>query len=126
MGYDLRLHIGDAPFFDGAHDNGSKRSPAYLMQIAEVELCVPCNKFYNAIHKEMKKGKYAYIYPDGNTKTIEDAYSERLRFVPAKVVLEHLKDANKTENYRRYDMAIALLKVVIEKFTAPVVVPFGH
>lgn len=124
MGYDLRLHIGEPSYSE--RDSGTEKKPTYLMQNSMVELCNVDTAFFNKLTKLAKESPFGYFYPDGNTKTTQDFYGDKLHFLPAKKVLTLLKQANKKEYYRRYAMAIALLEVVIKDFKEVVVMPFGH
>ena len=123
MGYDLRIHIGETSEFNG--ETGKKDSPVYLSQIAMLELCKPGDEVYTKLQNLKKRGKYCYFYPDGDTRTTEDCYGERLTVVPAKSVLDILKK-NNPENYRRFTMAIALLEVMVAEFSDLHVICFGH
>lgn len=126
MGYETRLHIGELGNTEWNKENGTKKNPIYLMEISQVDLCKCDSTFINDVAMSMRRGKYVYFYPDGNTKTIEDSYGDRLKAIPAKTILKHLKKANEVENYRRYSMAIALLEVVVETFHNPYVMTYGH
>lgn len=125
----MRIQIGEVSDF-GKIEKGKKNDPAYFMTHAMVELCGVDGELHDLMAKSEKRGKYVYFYPDGDTRTIEDCYGDRLKAIPAHIFMRHLKKVNVADSdgrkYRRYEMAEALLEKVIENFDKPYIMKFGH
>lgn len=130
MGYDIKMYIGRTTMEIPILGNGKKKNPAYFNPYAMVDLAVVGNTAYNELQK-LKDNSFlhAYFYaPNGNTKVMKDSYDDALKVIPFDKVLEILKKSNKKEKYRRFDMAIALMKAMVGKFSTDElgVVLFGH
>lgn len=62
---------------------------------------------------------YYYYADDGDTHIVEDKYGDKLYAVSIPRLLELMREKNSSSEYRRYELAIA----VLEQFTRPV---WGH
>jgi len=119
MGYEVKMYVGEH----------TKSGEGYISVIGMVDLCKP--DYLDAVSKidsEVSAIK-GYIYcDDGNTKMELDRYEKPVRIHLATAMLEALKSANKKEPYRRYSIAIAMLKEALKHFRAEtlVVVLYGH
>lgn len=69
-----------------------------------------------------------YMYSDnGNDLIGLDLYGSYRRFIPIEEVIDALKESNKKESYRRFDIALAMLKSVKKTFSDNIgCVFFGH
>ena len=124
MGYDLTIHVGEVDIYG---DPPTEKNPAYFRIIGTVDLCKVDDGFYTDMYNSRKLGVPVYFYPDGDTQTTEDMYGDKLTAVPAIEVLNHLKKTFDADDpYRRYEMAIAMLEVVVKRFDSPYVMQFGH
>ena len=119
MGYEVKMYVGE-------HSNARD---GYISVIGMVDLCSPGRRdAVRKIDSETSAIK-GYIYcDDGNTKMDLDRYDKPVRIHLATAMLKALQDANKREKYRRYSIAIAMLKEALKHFPAEtlVVVLYGH
>ena len=126
MGYEIRLHLG------------TKYSSLGFSEVAQIDLCKPGNVKFLDLRREgnkiQQKLREIGIYK-GDVLVFEDAYEEKLQAIGATVFLEALKqdceESKKEYNgnmYRRFELALVLLEVFVERFKGenPVVVMYGY
>lgn len=102
MGYESRLYVvsREMKFCDGV--------PRYAEVIAEINLC----KVYIPLDRFFAKEADCYIYIDHEITT-KDCYGKPLTIcTDLKGFIAWMKEQNKAWYYRRWGMAIALLKSI--------------
>lgn len=152
MGYEIKLHIGEISTLDNSTfleiatvdlskiGNGPLNNLIQFAKGKSIPVEFKDFKFLKNI-----KGKYLGADPsvsdffdvgmdyikthiwDGETKTGEDLYGDPLPAIPLEHVLAAIKEELKSDSYRRFQLANALL----QEFTSSsweniYVVPFGH
>ena len=127
MGYEVNMFLGERR----RNDDDSERD--WFMVVATVDLAKPYGKLA-ALAYERGEGDPVFMFAsDGNRRLVEDCYGKELVALPAAHVLSIMREelvANKEAydgaGYRRYELAIPMLKVLIERFKNPSVVLYGH
>jgi hypothetical protein len=127
MGYEVDLYLGEVSDFSVLDDKGIK----WFSVCSMIDLSKPG---YSSNIIKVKGEVPVYFYgTDGNTKITEDRYGEKLMAVKAQTLLDALekdfKESKKDyggKGYRRFEMAVDLLKVFIKRFNNPMAVLFGH
>jgi hypothetical protein len=122
MGYETELLIGRK--LDEPH----RRVKTYFIKLASLELSKVYTGNFGKLIERIQKKRNAKKYPrtyyyEGYCKKCDeefeiktDCYGAPLRLVPIKEVLEAIVTDNKLEPYRRFKMAIALLREMIRGF----------
>lgn len=109
MGYETKLIIGTLTNMKSFTYTDCN----WVNKIAEINLCKCC--FHGTqIEPNVESTKVYFFH--GNEEIIEDSYGCQLYAINPKDVLAIMVKANKEENYRRYNAAIALLKSLIKDF----------
>jgi hypothetical protein len=106
MGYDSKLVIIKKSRLFADPDCNNK---VWAEKIAEVRLCVVDNEVYSKIKDYPITNSYYYEHLI-DEPIIKDMYDEELREIPLDDCIAMLETANKTEYYRRYTIALGLLK----------------
>lgn len=124
MGYELKMYLADVSTL------ADKDYRFYFNTIAMVDLCKCCERFNTIVNQEREKSKiHVYLYDgmgENEEKLTEDAYGQELVAVPALPILKALNMINTKSYYRRYAIAIELLKQAIIDFDDLKLVFFGH
>lgn len=110
MGYETRLIVGflaTGKMLEGDHGR-------YVVTIATIDLCK--SVFRATYIDESDKTIPVNASIDGNSNCWKDLYGKELYAVDPKKVLNKMKEANKSERYRRYRAAIPMLESLIEDF----------
>ena len=80
----------------------------FAEKIAEINLC--CGPEWHQVAKCYPETD-SYIYADdGNSKITEDRYGDKLTEIPLASAIKILEEAYEHTNYRRYKIALGLLK----------------
>lgn len=139
MGYEIRLHILIVFSFPIDKENNIKGGS----EIAVVDLCKCGNDKFSKYVAEMKKEaeknpeiRAGFFATDGDTIITKDKYDSWLPMLDPAKCLEYLEEGfeeSKKEyedkcGYRRYELAIFMLEVIVERFPEKhiTVLPFGH
>jgi len=106
---------------------------AYLSEIAKLELCCIGNGYLSKVVQEnmvtFDKGDTQLYDMDGNRSIGEDHYGSYRRFVKIDTVIDALEHecANEKNKYRRFIVALNLLKSIKDNFESDVGCLFyGH
>lgn len=78
-------------------------------KIAEVRLCVVDNEVFSKIQNYPITNSYYYEHLVSNP-ILEDEYGTELREIPLGDCITIFENANKKDHYRRYTIALGLLK----------------
>lgn len=122
MGYETKLIIGkntNAPLED--------IDASYVSVIATIDLCK--SVFYDTwIDKDDVTKKVFFYGSDGNTVIKQDSYGNPLYAIDPIKVLNMMIDANREEEYRRYQAAIPMLESLIKTFEGEnlICILYGH
>ena len=136
MGYEIKLYLGRIHDINAMDEDKEEH---YFSVVAWIDLSKPGSNA-EILNIDRKLGQRVYLYGiDGNTRISSDPYGDWLFAIPAKRVLDALRDdwaRSKKEcktwtgyGYRRFYMAIPLLDRFIETFGPkenPSVVIYGH
>jgi hypothetical protein len=121
MGYEIKLVIGT---------RGYDRQDKWVGVVATLDLC-KCGYggAITQLNEERKSddGKTYYYADDGNTQVKKDSYDDPLRVRTLAETVKALEDEIKADPkhpYRRFVIALALLKAIDETFGEKVVVLF--
>ena len=129
MGYEIKLIVGSIL--------GGVNGDDCILTIATVDLCKigggPLSTL-NVTDQNRDKGKAYFYADDGNTHITRDLYDAPLRVRSLREVIQALEGEKKISEergetfYRRFDIALALLKRTEETFfhEAMGVLFFGH
>jgi len=116
MGYDLKLYVGELR--NGVNEKNS------LDVVAMVDLCGVDTLVSSLINNT---GLPVYFYDtDGNTRVEFDRYDRELSALPIDQVIKIIQKTNRNNPYRRYKVALGILKTIKTTFQNPHVVLFGH
>ena len=123
MGYEVRLFAVErlTDFDDGG--------PAFASVVAEIDLCKIGDGKMSDLHTASTPLKpRAYVYGlDGDTQFKLDRYDKPLSVMEVDDVIKAIEHDNKTEKYRRFTMALAMLKVFRKEFGKEAkVLGYGH
>ncbi|MCK5020052.1 MAG: hypothetical protein KAS32_23565 [Candidatus Peribacteraceae bacterium] len=93
------------------------RKETWFQIVATIDLC-KCGdnsaiRDIDCVNKD-ESHHWFWFENDGNTQTTEDRYGDKLKPVPINVVIQALKQDVKTDNYRRFKWALALLESMID------------
>lgn len=101
MGYESKIYVVNK--WHGSEENGK----CYAEKIAELKMS-KCGDFCSVFSKKTD----CFIYQDdGNTPILEDKYGDELKEAAVDDVVDWLKTTiSGGEDYRRFKMALALLK----------------
>jgi len=129
MGYEIKLIIGNLS--EGGNGNQC------CLIIGTIDLCKvgdgPMSTL-NAKREDTDNGKVYFYADDGNTQIKKDLYDAPLRLRTLREVIKALEEESKISEekgetfYRRFDIALAMLKRIEKTFTGERVgvLFFGH
>jgi hypothetical protein len=101
MGYEVKIYAG----YLGSSDRPEE--PRYMHVVGMVDLC----KVSDLTPAKTGEPVYFFYEADGEERTTEDKYGDKLIAIPAKEMLANVKKASRlTPDYRRWKPAIALLE----------------
>jgi hypothetical protein len=106
MGYESKLIVIQKSSFGASVDYNNKK---WAEKIAEVRLCVVDNEVFSKIQNYPITKSYYYEHSVGNP-ILEDMYGVELREIPLNDCITILENADKKDHYRRYTIALGLLK----------------
>ena len=106
MGYESKLIIIKKSRLFADPDCNSK---VWAEKIAEVRLCVVDDEVYSKIQDYPITNSYYYEHLV-DEPILKDMYGDELREIPLEDCIEILETANKKDPYRRYTIALGLLK----------------
>lgn len=106
MGYESKLIIVKKSHLDVDPDCNNK---VWAEKIAEVRLSKVDNQVYSKI-KDYPVTNYYYYEHFVDEPIIKDMYGDELREIPLNDCIAILETAIKTDPYRRYTIALGLLK----------------
>jgi hypothetical protein len=106
MGYESKLIIIRKSCLSADPDCNNK---VWAEKIAEVSLCKVGNDVCSKIEDYPITNSYYYEHLI-DEPIIKDMYGDELREIPLDDCIEILETADKTEHYRRYTIALGLLK----------------
>jgi len=118
MGYDFRIFAVERV-----------REYGYSPVVAEIDLKKIGSGALYALHVDSTPAKpKAYVYGlDGNTKFSEDMYGKPLSIMEVGAVIKAIEADNKRESYRRFDLALAMLREFQKHFGEDArVLGYGH
>ena len=118
MGYETKMYLTTSLSMRVEKDNS-----IYFSPIAMVDLC-KCGegdfeklRRSSAISQEEENEPRPYFYAsDGNTKVLEDLYGYRLVLLDVKDVIKAIESDQEKWKYRRFTLALNLLKSALEDF----------
>jgi len=141
MGYDVTLYLGNLWSTDSWREeitNSKGESMQSYEQVAEVDLCCVDNSLHKLMN-EMPVSRY-YIWQksddiENEPKVTNDGYNDFKMFTGndvkklyALIMAEQAKDMHEyqgSQGYRRYDMALGMLRNLMENFNNPIVIWYG-
>jgi hypothetical protein len=101
MGYEVKIYAG----YLGSSDRPEE--PRCMHVVGMVDLC----KVSDLTPAKTGEPVYFYYETDGEERTTEDKYGDKLIAIPVKEMLANVKKASQlTPDYRRWKPAIALLE----------------
>jgi hypothetical protein len=106
MGYDSKLVVIRKSHLNGDPDCDNK---VWAEKIAEVRLCIVDNEVYSKIKDYPITNSYYYEHLV-NYPILTDSYGDELREIPLDDCITILENANKIDHYKRYTIALGLLK----------------
>ena len=106
MGYESKLIIIKKSHLNSDPDCNNK---VWAEKIAEVRLCVVDDEVYSKIQDYPITNSYYYEHLV-DEPILKDMYGDELREIPLEDCIEILETANKKDPYRRYTIALGLLK----------------
>ena len=118
MGYEVMLFAVQSVSGDG-----------YASVVAEIDLCkIGDGNLYALMLANTPKKPQAYVFGlDGNRKFKKDRYDKPMPIMEVDDVIEAISKDNKREPYRRFEIALAMLRVFKDKFGEEArVLAFGH
>lgn len=121
MGYETKLLVGKV--CKGIDEAGA----VFFMIYAQVDLSKTGS--YSHVSKlaaHHKGNPTVYWYFDGNTRETEDGYGDKPIPLPIGTVLEALQKDVKTDDYRRFKWAMALLEAMKDDKEQLSVLLYGH
>ena len=116
MGYETKLFICEPSLWDAG-----RRKARYASIIASIDLCKAGDPTENGLEKQTKPLFYIYG-DDGNRRIMRDLYGECLSVGTRDSVLEALRKKSQGDDYRRYAVAIAMLRSLTKKHFPDVIV----
>jgi len=124
MGYESKLYLCDGSDLHPKSGNGK----TWAQVIAIVDLCVCGRESETAeLIQASHESKWFVYSDDGDTPILEDPYGDPLKAVDADLLIEAMDRDNRKEYYRRFELALAMLKVCRERFGERfIVLHFGH
>lgn len=120
MGYEVKLF---------AVESVNEESDGYSSVVAEIDLCkIGDGHLYALMLANTPKKPRAYVYGlDGNRRFKKDRYGAAMPIMKVADVIKAIEQDNKKEPYRRFEMALAMLKVFKDSFGDRArVLAFGH
>ena len=107
MGYELRLHVGEYHVYDDR---------VYFLEIGQLDLCKV--GMGELVIENDPDAINCFIWAsDGNTQLTEDDHGDPIRAIPLKAAILKLKRLVKVADpYRRYVIALAMLKAIDDTF----------
>lgn len=109
MGYEVKVYVGRVSV-STTRDEQRRWFNTWAM----IDICKP--GYDSEIYKlsaDHDIGEPIYIYgSDGDTEIVEDCYGKRLRAFPLDVALTALETDNGSTRYRRFQIAVDLLRSV--------------
>jgi hypothetical protein len=106
MGYESKLIVIQKSSLGASVDYNNKK---WAEKIAEVRLCVVDNEVFSKIQNYPITNSY-YCEHLVSNPILEDAYGVGLREIPLNDCITILENADKKDHYRRYTIALGLLK----------------
>lgn len=106
MGYESKLVIVKKSHLNSDPDCNNK---VWAEKIAEIRLCVVHGEVYSKILDYPITNNYYYEHLVDDP-IIEDMYGDELREIPLNDCITILETANTSDYYRRYTVALGLLK----------------
>lgn len=106
MGYESKLIVIKKSSLGADVDCNNKE---WAEKIAEVRLCVVDDEVFSKIQNYPITNSYYCEHLVGNP-ILEDAYGVQLREIPLNDCITILENADKKDHYRRYTIALGLLK----------------
>lgn len=106
MGYENKLIVIKKGSLGANVDCNNKE---WAEKIAEVRLCVVDNEVFSKIQNYPITNSYYYEHLVSNP-ILEDMYGTELREIPLNDCITILENADKEDHYRRYTIALGLLK----------------
>ncbi len=106
MGYESKLVIVRKSHLGSDPDCNNK---VWAEKIAEIRLCVVGNDVYSKIKDYPITNSYYYEHLT-DEPILEDMYGDELREIPLNDCIAIFENADKTDHYRRYTIALGLLK----------------
>lgn len=106
MGYESKLIVIKKGSLGNNADCNNKE---WAEKIAEVRLCVVDDEVFSKIQNYPITNSYYHEHLVGNP-ILEDAYGVELREIPLDDCIVILENADKIDHYRRYTIALGLLK----------------
>lgn len=122
MGYETKMYLVEKSEVS-TNDNGA----SYCQVIAMVDLCkMGYHGQLAKIDEQRPEKPEVYFYDvDGNTEVTVDCYDKPLGVYDPQIVLNAMK-ADNDEEYRRFDIGIALLESAIPRFQRLKILFYGH
>jgi hypothetical protein len=114
MGYEVKIFLGES-HKDQMKDNGA----SFFNVASMVDLCKPGyeSAIFGIKPDEIRGSFPIYLYDlDGNTQHTEDHYGNALRAIPVSHVLQALREDAKREPYRRFLLALPLVRAFKKHF----------
>lgn len=106
MGYESKLIVIQKSSLGASVDYNNKE---WAEKIAEVRLCVVDNEVFSKIRNYPITNSYYYEHLVENP-ILKDMYGSELREIPLNDCITILENADKKDHYRRYTIALGLLK----------------
>jgi len=116
MGYETRLILGNK------FENSPRSKFEFgISKIATIDLSKICYNEMGVLISRIQNEENSKLYPrtfyyQGNKMVTKDNYGDALRLVPVHEVLDAMKEDNKKEPYRRFNMTIPFLEEAIKGF----------
>ena len=108
MGYESKLVV----IKKGSLGINEECHKAWAEKIAEVNMCVMDSSVSSKM-RNYPPTEYYYYSDDGDTPILEDKYGKPLTEIPLVDAIQMLEESEKEEHYRRYSIAIGLLKAFV-------------
>lgn len=123
MGYETKLYLADISAYNLPSENGLK----YASIVGMVDLCKTGDgPFEQLRNSSVSKVPSVYFYNNSDEKITHDLYGSPIVVMDANEVLKALQKDNRKQNYRRFDLAIGLLKAAIKSYPGLKVLTYGY
>ena len=124
MGYEVRVYVGRV------QHSSNETSGRWFQLWAMFELCKPGydSEIYKLCSDPAIGNERVFFYADdGNTEITVDRYGKRLKAIPFDIVLKALETDQGNDSYRRFKVAVDLLRSIKEHAGEQLsVVLYGH